>query len=53
MNIGLWLLVVIGLKALTIGSEFNFLLWCKHGKKYSTWYFNRPKFTPEYHEQEP
>jgi hypothetical protein len=33
-------------KALTIGSEFNFYLWIRYGKKYMSWYFNRPNFKP-------
>ena len=40
------LLVLIGItiKSLTVGSEFSFYLWFKHGKKYTHWYNNRPKF---------
>lgn len=38
---------LIALKALTIGSDFNFYLWFKHGKKYTEWYFNRPGFSLE------
>ncbi len=32
-------------KAFTLGSEFNFYQWHKHGKEYLYWYNNRPKFS--------
>ncbi len=38
-------LFAVVFKALTLGSEFNFYHWYKHGKEYSTWYNNRPKFS--------
>jgi hypothetical protein len=31
-------------KSLTIGSDFNFGLWFKHGKTYTSWYFDRQTF---------
>jgi len=33
-----------GLKAMTIGSDFNFYFWAKYGRIYSDWYVNREKF---------
>ena len=33
------LLIVV--KSITIGSDFNFSAWFKHGKKYTMWYFKR------------
>lgn len=39
-------LVVIWLKAIFIGSEFDFRLWWKYGKHYTRWYNNRPGFVP-------
>lgn len=38
------ILALVALKSIIIGSDFNFPLWFKHGKKYMQWYFNRPKF---------
>lgn len=35
---------IIVLKALTIGSDFNFYLFIKYGKEYWNWYKNRPDF---------
>ena len=35
---------LIALKALIIGSDFNFHSWLKDGKKYTEWYNNRPKY---------
>jgi len=32
------------IKAVTIGSSFDFYQWAKYGKEYTTWYANRPKF---------
>lgn len=37
------LLVVVAVKSLTIGSEFNFYYWYKYGKKYTDWYFNNDR----------
>jgi hypothetical protein len=36
--------VIVWLKAITIGSDFNFILWIKYGKLYTNWYNNRPTF---------
>ena len=38
--------LLVSIKAFTIGSDFNFLLFLKHGKKYSRWYesLNRNTF---------
>lgn len=30
---------LVALKALIVGSDFNFLKWFKYGKKYTDWYF--------------
>lgn len=38
------IIAVYVLKAAIIGSEFNFHYWFKYGKKYTSWYFNRPTF---------
>jgi len=34
----------VALKAMLIGSDFNFYYWWKYGRKYLNWYDNRPKF---------
>ena len=39
------ILATNGLKAMTIGSDFNFYFWFKHGKIYTNWYFNREIFS--------
>jgi len=41
------LLLLIAIKAIVIGSEFNFYSWLRDGKKYSKWYSNRPKYNKE------
>jgi hypothetical protein len=38
------LMFLIVLKSITIGSDFNFILWFKYKKQYTDWYNNRPKF---------
>ncbi len=38
------LMVLIIIKSLTIGSDFNFHYLWKYGKKYRNWYFNRETF---------
>jgi hypothetical protein len=35
---------LIALKAVIIGSDFNFIKWIKYRKKYTNWYFNRQEF---------
>lgn len=40
-------LLLIWLKSVTVGSDFNFYYWYKYGGKYIKWYFNRPQFDPE------
>lgn len=35
---------LIAAKSIIIGSEFNFHYWFKYGKKYTTWYDNRPTY---------
>jgi hypothetical protein len=39
-----WAFIVIGVKAILVGSEFNFWYWFKYGDKYWFWYKNRPRF---------
>jgi hypothetical protein len=44
-------IVMVAMKAIFIGSEFNFYYWLKYGRKYTTWYNNRPTFphaTPDH-----
>lgn len=36
---------LIALKAVTIGSDFNFQMLIRDGKKYYNWYKNREKYT--------
>ena len=38
---------LIAIKAIVIGSDFNFYYWIKEGKKYTTWYNNRPTYRKE------
>ena len=38
--------MAVAIKAIMIGSEFNFWHWYKYGNKYTRWYYNRPKFIP-------
>lgn len=38
---------LVYLKAITIGSEFNFYYWFKYKKEYTDWYFNRDEFNPK------
>ena len=35
----------VALKAIFIGSAFDFGLWLKHKTKYTTWYFNKNRTT--------
>ena len=35
---------IVGIKAIVIGSEFNFYYWLKYGKCYGQWYKERPGF---------
>jgi hypothetical protein len=44
----LWFVVgATALKAWTVGSDFNFVLWFKYGREYLHWYDNRPTFPKE------
>jgi len=45
--IGLLIFGIVYLKAMIIGSDFNFAHWWKYGKHYTRWYNNRPQFDPE------
>ena len=44
------ILILIWLKSITIGSEFDFTLWFRYKKHYSHWYFNKrvPQTYQEY-----
>lgn len=37
-------------KAVFIGSDFSFIKWFRFGRRYLTWYRNRPKFHGEKNE---
>lgn len=37
-------LMVVGFKAMMVGSEFNFWYWLKYGKRYTQWLRDRPEF---------
>jgi len=39
------ILALVALKAITIGSDFNFWYWIKWGKIYTEWYFNKERTT--------
>ena len=47
--VGVTLLVLVALKALTVGSDFNLLWWCKYRGKYTQWYFSDKAYTPLHH----
>lgn len=40
------IVIIVFMKSIIIGSEFNFLNWIKFRKKYTNWYFNREQFKP-------
>jgi hypothetical protein len=40
-----YICLVFVAKGLLIGSEFNFVAWAKHGKRYTHWYFNRESWS--------
>lgn len=48
MTIGQWIiniiLILIVVKSVMIGSEYNFWYLLKYGKTYSNWYKNKPTF---------
>lgn len=37
----------IAAKAICLGSDFSFINWIRYGKKYTSWYWNRPEFDPD------
>jgi len=43
-TIGLVLIGLVAIKALTIGSDFSFYNLFKHGRKYWRWYTKRQTF---------
>jgi hypothetical protein len=47
LNILNIILAGVALKAIIIGSEFNFYNWFKYGEEYTHWYNNRPTFPKE------
>jgi len=40
-------LVVVFLKSIIIGSEFDFTMWFRDGSSYLDWYRSRPKYQPK------
>jgi hypothetical protein len=45
------LIIFLGLnfiKAVIIGSDFNFYYWFKYGKHYTDWYFNKDEYKPKH-----
>lgn len=38
------ILVLVALKAILIGSEFNFFYFLRYGRRYWDWYNSRPSF---------
>ncbi|MFA5071124.1 MAG: hypothetical protein WC511_02015 [Candidatus Pacearchaeota archaeon] len=40
-----YLFILVAIKALTIGSSFNFYYWWKYGHKYTSWYFSETRNT--------
>ena len=46
-NIFIWCLFAMFVKAIIIGSQFNFYYCMKYKKEYTTWYFNQPTFKPK------
>lgn len=43
-NLLSYVIYLIALKSVCIGSEFSFHKWIKHGKLYTSWYHNRETF---------
>ena len=39
-----FVLMIVGFKAMMVGSEFNFWYWFKYGKRYTQWMKDRPEF---------
>lgn len=39
------IIVLVFIKVIIIGSDFNFYLWYKFGKDYSNWYNSRETYT--------
>jgi len=46
-------LVVVFLKSIIIGSEFDFSMWFRDGSSYLEWYRSRPKYQPKLKKVEP
>jgi len=42
-----FIVVMVFMKSLLVGSDFSFHYWFKYGDKYKKWYFSRPKFNPD------
>lgn len=45
-NVLIFILVIYVIKNETIGSEFSFVYWIKHGATYTDWYFSRTVIHP-------
>lgn len=39
-----FMIALVAIKAMWIGSDFSIYHWLRDGKKYSQWYRNRPKY---------
>lgn len=50
-NLAKIVFILIAMKAVTFGSDFNFHLWRKHKRLYWDWYWNREDFD-EYMDKE-
>ena len=48
-NIAMFVLLLVLIKSMFIGSDFNFVNWIKYGKEYTNWYFakRRQEFDPK------
>jgi len=40
-------MTLVVLKSIFLGFDFDFITWIKYGKRYTKWYYNRPKFDPK------
>jgi hypothetical protein len=49
LNVFNFLIAMIALKAMVVGSNFNFYLFLKHGSEYLEWYeqWDNQNFTPK------
>ena len=42
-----FIVALVALKAIIIGSDFNFFYWFKYKRNYWDWYNNREEFKPK------